>query len=47
MLQLLELWLYRWAEYQPLGNPVVGTRFVSFKVPLKEVGLYSEANLVV
>jgi atypical dual specificity phosphatase len=26
----------RWEEYEPLGKLIVGTRFVSFKVPLKE-----------
>ena len=30
--------MYRWVEYDSLGKPVAGTRFISFKVPLKEVG---------
>jgi len=28
---------FRWEEYDALGEPVAGTRFISFKVPLKEV----------
>ena len=31
---------FRWEEYGTVGKPVAGTRFISFKVPLKEVSLY-------
>ena len=36
--------LYRWEEYDPLGEPVSGTRFISFKVPLKEVSCIQDCK---
>lgn len=35
--RLISLSNYRWNDYRRVGNQVYGTRFIAFKVPLKEV----------
>lgn len=32
---------YRWLLYTPIGEPIAGTRLISFKVPLKEVSNFN------
>lgn len=31
------IFYYRWLFYSPIGEPIAGTKLISFKVPLKDV----------
>lgn len=36
---------YRWRSLTPVGQPIPGTRFIAFKVPLKGVCIESNYRL--
>lgn len=39
------LFHYRWRSLTPVGQPIPGTRFIAFKVPLKGVCIKSNYRL--